>query len=257
MKRLLVLAALAPVMALASSAFDGTWKTDLHTFKATGKPDIYELSGGMYACNSCAPAYKIKADGTDQPVPDTGFSDHVAVSIVDKSTVDITFKKAGKPLAKGVLTVSPDGSMFTGKYTNYYGEKPVMGTITEKRVAAGPSVSHALSGSWLTDSVSDLSDAGRLITLHSTDNGIRLSWNGQTVDAKFDGKKYAWSNDPAITMSIFKKIGDTQIEEFDYRKDKVTDDTIFTVAADGKNITVVDTDPVHETKTSYTMDKQP
>ena len=76
MKRLLVLAALAPVMALASSAFDGTWKTDLHTFKATGKPDIYELSGGMYACNSCAPAYKIKADGTDQPVPDTGFSDH-------------------------------------------------------------------------------------------------------------------------------------------------------------------------------------
>lgn len=257
MKRLLVLGTLTPVVALASSAFDGTWNTDLHTFKVTGKPDIYELSGGMYTCNSCAPVYKIKADGTDQAVPDTGFSDHVAVSIVDKSTVDITFKKAGKTLAKGVLTVSADGSMFTGKYTNYYGEKPVMGTITEKRVAAGPTGSHALSGSWLTDSVSDWSEVGRLMMLHSTDNGIRISWNGQTVDAKFDGKKYAWSNDPASTMSIFKKLSDTQIEELDYHKDKVTDDTIFTTAADGKSIAVVDTDPVHETKTSYTMDKQP
>jgi hypothetical protein len=257
MKRLLVLAALTPVVALASSAFDGTWKADLHTFKVTGKPDVYELSGGMYACNSCAPAYKVKADGTDQPVPDIGFEDHVAVSIVDKSTVDITFKKAGKTLAKNVLTVSPDGSMVTGKFTSYYGEKPVMGTMTEKRVAAGPSGSHALSGSWLADSISDYSDVGRLMMLQSTDNGIRISWNGQTVDAKFDGKKHAWSNDPASTMSIFKKLSDTQIEELDYRKDKVTDDTIFTVAADGKSVTVVDTDKVRENKTSYTMDKQP
>ena len=257
MKRLLVLAALTPVAALASSAFDGTWKSDLHTFKVTGKPDMYELSGGMYACNSCVPAYKIKADGMDQPVPDDGFSDHAAVSIVDKSTVDITLKKAGKTLVKGVLTVSADGAMFTGKYTNYFGEKPVMGTITEKRVAAGPTGSHALSGSWMPDSVSDMSEVGRVVMLQGTDNGIRMSWNGQAVDAKFDGKKYAWSNDPANTMSIFKKLGNNQIEELDYHKDKVTDDTTFTAAADGKSIAVVDTDPVHETKTSYTMDKQP
>ncbi len=257
MKRLLVLVALTPVVALASSVFDGTWNTDLHTFKVTGKPDIYEFSAGMYACNSCTPSYKIKADGTDQPVPDRGFSDHVAVSIVDKSTVNMTFKKGDKTLAKVVFTVSADGAMFTGKYTNYYGEKPVTGTITEKRVAAGPSGSHALSGSWLTDSVSEWSDVGRLVTLHSTDNGIRISWNGQTVDAKFDGKKYAWSNDPTSGMSTFKKLGDTQIEELDYHKDKLTDDTMFTAAADGKSIAVVDTDPVHETKTSYTMNKQP
>jgi len=75
--------------------------------------------------------------------------------------------------------------------------------------------------------------------------------------AKFDGKEYLTVGDPGKTMVAFKKISATQIEETDRRSGKVFDVIIWTVAADGKTINVVDTDPVHQTKTSSILDKQP
>jgi len=84
-----------------------------------------------------------------------------------------------------------------------------------------------------------------------------MDWNGQTTDAKFDGKQYATTNDPGQTMVALKKVSETQIEETDTRLGKVFDVVVYTVAADGKSITVVDTDPVHGTKTTFVMDKQP
>lgn len=54
-----------------------------------------------------------------------------------------------------------------------------------------------------------------------------------------------------------RKISESQIEETDRRHGKVFDVIVWTVAADGKTITVVDTDPVHGTKTTYTTEKQP
>ena len=39
---------LLPAAALASSAFDGTWKTNLDSMKVTGKPDVYLLANGEY-----------------------------------------------------------------------------------------------------------------------------------------------------------------------------------------------------------------
>jgi hypothetical protein len=153
--------------------------------------------------------------------------------------------------------VSADGSKLTGKFTNYYGDKPVTGTFSEKRVAAGPAGAHAISGSWMQDSIGDLSDAMRLSVIKSTDNGIQITWNGQSVDAKFDGKRYAWSNDPGKTMSSFKKISDTEIKEMDHRMGKITDVMTWTVSADGKSITEIDWDKLHDTKTSMMLEKQP
>jgi len=37
---------LVPAAALASSAFDGTWKSNLDSMKVTGKPDVYLLADG-------------------------------------------------------------------------------------------------------------------------------------------------------------------------------------------------------------------
>jgi hypothetical protein len=84
-----------------------------------------------------------------------------------------------------------------------------------------------------------------------------MTWNGQVVDAKFDGKRYAWSNDAGKTTSSFKKISDNEIEEFDHRMGKLTDVTTWTVSADGKSLTSVDSDKLHGTKTTAVLEKQP
>ena len=257
MKRLLALALLTPVIALAGTAFDGNWVTKLDSIKVSGKPDVFELNNGMFSCSSCAPSWKVTADGTEQPVAGHAYADHVIVKVIDKSTVETTDKLAGKTMNDAVMTVSADGSKLTGKFTNYYGDKPVTGTFSEKRVAAGPAGAHAISGSWMQDSIGDLSDAMRLSVIKSTDNGIQITWNGQSVDAKFDGKRYAWSNDPGKTMSSFKKISDTEIKEMDHRMGKITDVMTWTVSADGKSITEIDWDKLHDTKTSMMLEKQP
>jgi hypothetical protein len=109
----------------------------------------------------------------------------------------------------------------------------------------------------MQDSLSDASDAMRLSVIKGTDNGIQISWNGQMVDAKFDGKRYAWSNDPGKTMSSFKKISDTEIREVDHRLGKITDVMTWTISADGKSLTEIDSDKIHGTKTSMVFDKQP
>jgi len=156
-----------------------------------------------------------------------------------------------------VLTASADGSKLMVKFTNNTGEKSMTGAYSEKRVAAGAAGSHAISGSWMQDSLSDMSDFARLNVIKSTDNGIQITWNGQMVDAKFDGKRYAWSNDAGKTTSSFKKLSDSEIEEYDHRLGKLTDVSTWTVSADGKTITLVDFDKLHGTKSTQVLEKQP
>ena len=257
MKKLIALALLIPAIAVAKTPFDGTWKTKLDSMQFSGKPDVFELSGGMYDCKSCVPAYKIKADGTDQPVADNGYRDHIAVKVLSPLSIETTGKKAGKVMFTGTMTVSTDGSRLAGKFTSNVGEKPVSGTYTEKRVGPAAAGAHAISGSWQQDKLANMSDVARNVTLQSTPNGLKMIWNGQTTDAKFDGKEYPTVGDPGKTMVTLKKISDTQIEETDRREGKVFDVIVYSVAADGKTISVVDTDPVHETKTTYILEKSP
>jgi hypothetical protein len=257
MKGLFALALLVPAIAIAKSPFDGTWKTRLDSLQFSGKPDVYELNNGMYDCRSCAPPYKIKADGSEQPVPEHDYLDHQSVKVLGPSSIELTDKKGGKVMGTMTMTVSADGSKLTGKFTSYVGDKPFDGGFTEKRVGPGASGAHAISGSWQTDSMTDMSDVARTVTLQSTPNGLKMMWNGQTTDAKFDGKEYPTVGDPGKTMVTLKKISDTQIEETDRRRGKVFDIVVWSVAADGKTINCVDTDPVHGTKTTYIVEKQP
>jgi hypothetical protein len=257
MKRLFALALLIPAIAIAKSPFDGTWKTRLDSMQFSGKPDVYEVNNGMYDCKSCAPPFKIKADGTDQPVPGHDYADHEAVKVLSPSSIEFTDKKSGKVMGKVTVTVSADGSKLSGKFTSYVGEKSFDGGYTEKRVGPGAQGAHAISGSWQQESMSDMSDVARTVTLQSTPNGLKMVWNGLTTDAKFDGKEYSTVGDPGKTMVTLKKTSATQIEETDRRRGKVFDIIVWTVAADGKTITLVDTDPVHGTKTTYIVEKQP
>jgi hypothetical protein len=256
MKILILPALLIPTLAMAQSPFDGTWKTRLDSMQFSGKPDVYNISDGMYECASCAPPYKIKADGTDQKVTDHAYLDTEAVTIVSPTSIEITDKKGGKVIFTTTITASKDGSKIAGKFTSNVGEKPVSGSFTEKRVAPGAAGSHVLSGSWMQDSVADMSDVARTVMLQSTPNGIKIMWNGQTTDAKFDGKEYPAVGDPGKTMVTLKKISDNEFEETDRRLGKVFDIIDWKVSADGKIMKQVDTDPVHGTKTSSVLEKQ-
>jgi len=263
MKRVIVPALLIATIAIptmtiaAQSPFDGTWKTRLDSMQFSGKPEVYDISNGMYECSSCAPPFKIKADGTDQPVPDHAYVDTEAVTIVSPASIEITDKKAGKVVFTSTLTVSKDGSKIAGKFMSYVGEKPISGEFTEKRVGGpGAPGAHALSGSWMQDSVADMTDVARTITLQSTPNGIKMTWNGQTTDAKFDGKEYPTVGDPGKTMVSLRKISDNEFEETDRRLGKVFDIIDWKVSADGKMMKSVDVDPVHGTKTSSVLEKQ-
>jgi len=257
MKSLLVLLVLVPLVGMAKSPFDGTWKTRKDSIQMTGKPDVFSLGNGMYECRSCAPAYQIKADGTDQPVPGHSYVDHEAVSVQGPMSVAFTDKKAGKVMSTQTMTVSADGGHLTTKWTSYVGEKPISGSQTEKRVAPAAAGAHAISGSWMLDSVAEVSDAALTTVLQSTDNGMRMVWNGQTTDARFDGKEYPTMGDAGKTMVSLKKISDYQMEETDRRLGKVTDVTLWTAAKDGKTLSAVDTDPQHGTKTSWVADRMP
>ena len=42
---------LLPMLAMAQSAFDGTWKLDMSTIQFPKKPDSYLLQNGMYECS--------------------------------------------------------------------------------------------------------------------------------------------------------------------------------------------------------------
>lgn len=256
MRKLFALALLIPSIAMASP-FDGTWKTRLDSIQISGKPDVFQIIGGIYACKSCVPPYKIKADGTDQPVAGHDYLDHEAIKVLSASSIEVIDKRDGKVMFSMTQVLSAHGAKLSNKFTNYSGEKPVTGAFTEKRV--GPAAAGALpiSGAWMQDSMSELSEAGIAVTLLSTPNGLKMMWNGQTTDAKFDGREYPVVGDPGNTTVTLKKISDTQIEETDRRGGKVFDIILWTVAPDGKTIKLVDTDPVHGTKTSSILDKQP
>src|SRR5215472_12449712 len=148
MKRLVPTLLLVPATALASSAFDGTWKANLESVKQTGKPDVYLLAHGEYACSSCSPALNVKADGAEHKVSGHAYYDTVMVKVTGPNSDEQLLKQGDKPLAHFTETVSADGKTLIQKITNYAGAQPVTFEVKAKRVAPGPAGSHPVSGSW-------------------------------------------------------------------------------------------------------------
>jgi uncharacterized protein (DUF2147 family) len=246
---------LVPAVALAGSAFDGTWKTKTDSMKITGKPDIYVLAGGTYSCN-CVPAIKVKADGTDQKVTGHDYYDTVAVKVVDANSVLITQKQAGKVIFTTSMTSSADGKTLTGKFTDHTGSKEATGSFTEQRVAAAAAGAHAISGTWQQGAMSDANDALRTVSYQMSADHFSMHWNGQSYDAKFDGKEYPVSGDAAHTLVTLKRIDDNTVEETDQRNGKVTDKIRLAAAKDGKTVNVTDVDQINDQTVSYTLEKQ-
>jgi hypothetical protein len=256
-KLLLAVVLLASATLFAQSPFDGTWMTNLDTAKFPTKPDQYSLNSNTYECLTCVPKVSVQADGSDQKVTGHPYYDTIAVHVVNASSVEIIEKKGGKVMYSDTATVSADGNTLNDKFTDTTGTQPVTGEVTSKRVSPGPAGSHAMSGSWRTEKVNTISDNGLTVTYQGTADGLKMSdQNGNSYDAKFDGKDYPIQGDPGHTMVTLKRIGDSTIEETDKRDGKIVGVYRMTVSSDGKSIHAEYHDKQHGTTTSFTMEKQ-
>jgi hypothetical protein len=258
MKRFWFLLLLAPAMSFGQSPFDGTWISKLGTERFPTKPDEYALRDNLFECLSCVPKVAVKADGSDQKVDGHAYYDTVAVHVVDASSVQIIEKKDGKTVLTQTDTVSPDGRTLTERFTDDTEARPVTGVVTETRVSEAPTGTHCLSGAWRTKKVNSISDNGLTVTYQGTAHGLKMADpNGESYDAKFDGKEYPIEGDPGHTTVSLRRISAKTIEETYQRDGKVDSIQRMTVSADGKSIHVVINDKLHGVTESFTMVKQP
>jgi len=252
MKLLLVLVLLSPTSSFAQSPFDGIWVIDSTATQLPQKPVDYLLANGLFRCEGM----QIKADGSDQKAPETGYSDTVSVRIVDDHTVEIVSKKAGKTMFTELDTISADGETLnqTVKDTT---EAPAVAIETaSKRVARGPAGSHAISGSWQAYKT-NRSKNGSLITYKCTENRFSAETPlGEKFKAKFDGKDYPIEDDPGHTVVSVKLLNPRTLEQTNKRNGKVVGVLRMTVTADGKTIHAVYENKESNTTTISEMRKQ-
>ena len=255
----LLVALFCPLCAMAQSAVDGTWKADLSKVQMPKKPDVILLQNGQYQCKTCMTPVDIKADGQDHAITGQPYIDSMAIQVVDAHTIKETDKKGGKVVATSTTTVSPDGKMAKFEFSDSSNSSgaPVTGSGEMKQVAPGPAGSHAVSGSWVTAKLADLSDNATEVT-YKVDGGT-LSMSspaGQSYQAKLDGTEAPYKGDPGITSVTVKQAGKNAIVETDKRDGKVIAVLKSTVSADGKSMNVVFDDKLRDRSMSFVAVRQ-
>lgn len=250
---------LLPVLATAQSALDGTWKADLSKSQLPKKPEVFLLQDGMYECKTCVPPIRIKADGHDQNVSGHPYYDTMSIKIIDARSIATTRNKNGKTVSTDKMTVTADGSTASLEFTDSSATNadPVTGTVEMSRVANGPAGSHAISGSWRTTKLANISNNG--ITLTYKTQGDILSMTtptGQSYATKLDGTDAPYKGDPGTTSVSVKLIDKNTFEETDKRGGKVISVARMVVAANGKTLTIVVDDKLHGTTAQYVAEKQ-
>ena len=259
MKKIWFVILMLPILAWAAeSPFDGTWKIDVSSVQFPEKPLVVVLHNGMYENSSAVPKVNIKADGKDQPVAGAKDYDTLAVKVVDDKTVEIVTKKGDKVVSSTRVDVSADGKTSTEEFTDYpvASKQPVTGKANYTRIAAGPSGSHAVSGSWRIQKVS-ASENALIATYKVTADGMAYSSSiGESFDAKFDGKDYPMKGVPPGYVVSLNKADDHTIVTTVKRDGKIVNVNHATVSANGKTCTVKVENKVQGTTISYTAIRQ-
>jgi hypothetical protein len=264
MKRLLFALAFAalftPSLATAQSPFDGTWKIDMNKVDFPRKPDVFLLQNGMYSCKTCTPPYEIKADGTDQAVAGHPYYDTVAIKVINDHQIEETDKKNGKVVGNSTSTVSSDGKTLMFSFTdqsNTNNGPPVTGKGEATREAKGPAGSNAISGSWRTTKIENLSDNATVWTYKVSGDQITMTNpTGQEYTAKLDGTDSPMNGDPGITSVSVKMLGKDTYEETDKRDGKVIGVLRMTVESDGKTAKLAYDDKLQNRTTRLEATKQ-
>jgi len=243
---------------LAQSPFDGTWKTDLSKTKYESKPFVGYLAQGWWHCESCTPAYSIKADGTDQAVPEQGL-DTISVKEVDAKSISFVGKKDQKVVSEVTATVSADRDTLTrtGVFYTPNADKPNNTLSTWKRVGVAASGVHAASGQWqLVNNTSD--EDARLTTYKTSGDELTLTRpGGETYTAKFDGNEYPVKGSYVYDTISLRRLGDRSFEETDKLKGKLVEIDTWTVSNDGRTLTTIAVAKPSDRKTTLVATKVP
>lgn len=251
---LAIAAMLLPLQTEAQALFNGTWK--IEKFTPPKKLDVLLLKDGFYECQSCVPAFKGRADGTDQPLGGVPYFDTIAVVVKGDHEVDLTAKKNGKPVWTNQLVVSGNGNTLTTTFedsSNTNGGAPVTGTQVEERAQKGPEGSHLVSGSWRQVKMENVSDNASMWTYKV--NGQELEMTnptGQSWVAHLDGTDAPMKGDPGVTTVSVRMLGNNTLEETDKRDGAVVSIQRTTVSDDGKSAKMVVEDKVQ--KATYEFD---
>ena len=220
--------------ARSQSPFDGTWIIDTGKNEnlASEKPRVLSVADGVFREGD----RQIKADGSDQKVPATGYWDTVSVRIVDDRTVEVISKKAGKPMFSETDTLSADGNTLTQVVKDTTEAEAVTFESDSRRIAPAPVGAHALSGSWQVFKLSR-SENSTVIKYKCTSEGFTAETRlGEKLEAKFDGKLYEMQDDPGHTMVSVKLINPYTVEQTNVRDGKIVFVVTLEVTPDGKTI---------------------
>lgn len=223
----------------APSVFNGTWRPDPQVFSPARQPDVIELVGGVYSCQTCTPPYKIKADGTDQPVAGNGRYDTISVKVIDDRTVLKIVKRDGKTSFETRSVVSADDKTKTEVQTIYdMAPRPIELTIHAVRVSAGPAHSHRASGGWrMTDL--DLSNHAEDTIFKVAGDTLSMSDRmGRSFSAKLDGTESPYNGSDEFNRVSLKVVDDSTIEESDKKGGKVVKISRWSIAPDGRTMHV-------------------
>jgi hypothetical protein len=244
----LLITLVAPPVAVAQSAIDGTWKLDVGALPFSTRVNVWILQGGRYQCKSCTPPIDVKADGSDQPTPGQSY-DTISVRILNDHSIREIEKKNGQADSDEKFTASPDGKTVTDEFANW--------KVTMTRVAKGPAGSHALSGSWRPVRMESVSDAGLLISYKLEGDTLTMSRpTGMGYKAKLDGTIAPFEGDPEKHGVSVRRVDANTFEETDELNGKPVSMVRMTVAADGKTMTIVERDIEAGTSSRFTATKE-
>ena len=255
--RLAVLLFLAVSPLLAQTRFDGTWLMKMDTLQFSGTAEEYLVENGTYRCLSCVPPVDVKTDGSDQKVSGhESYYDTLSVRILDQKSLEFSFKKNGKIVARSTETVSTDGRTMLEEFTNTPGADSVMGKAGFVRVGDAPPGSHSLSGKWQMRTIKNATEAGTLTTYRSIPGGLNILNGRQSYNVKFDGKDYPVGGDSQATVSL-NRIDDFTMEEVDKSDGKILTIIRMRVSPDGNTMKVESTDKQRGGTMTYTAERVP
>jgi len=239
-KRLLILALLAPATLSAQSALDGTWRIDPHTMQYVGT-EKFSLQNGVYRCDSCYPKIDVKADGQDQKVSGSPYFDTCNVRAIDDRNIEIVTKKNGKVVGTSKMTASSDGKELATEFTYVTeGGQSGGGKYGSTRVGAAPTAASKISGEWQPGPLQSATENIVVTTYKASGDGLSMSdLNGASYSAKFDGKDYPFKGDPGISTVAIKKIDSNTVEETFKLDGKIVAANRITVAPNGKTLSFV------------------
>ena len=253
---------LMPVVALAQSDFDGTWKIDLNKSSMPDKPEVFLLQGGNYRCKTCVPTINVKADGEDHRVAKNPYYDTISVKVPGDQGVEITEKQQGNAVGTSRMIVSPDGSTATVEFTDSGNPSSDPFAFKETLIRIGtakrPHGSHAISGSWRISKLESVSDSGFVLTFKVDGDSLNMTTpSGQSYTAKLDGTEAAYKGSSGINGVSVRRLGKDTVEETDRHDGKAI--RVIRIMVDPSNTNTMEmivTDNLRGASTLFLAHKQ-